>query len=169
MSPHVPATDGGDGTPDKMEAGVDAAPVPNFRVAINDPQVVLWIEFERDSVRPNLAALAILNAVSEYLQRTPQLQLLEVDGFSYAPEDRHPTVSLSLRRAQFAVHELVKRGTDPSRLRAVGLGPYCRPPDGPPFGGARMLFHVVRLEGQTVGWGGCAEAEAHGIARPPGD
>jgi hypothetical protein len=158
-----------------VRGALTATPPPEGRVALTpDVRTIESFNFEHDSARPKGTWSEDLAAIVILLDRNRDLELIEVDGFVDPRTDRHPTIALSLRRAQFIVDELVTRGTDPARLRPLGLGHYCRMRHGGAENAlspmcACVTFRIVRSQGAVVppGWGGCMEAEAHAIKPPP--
>jgi outer membrane protein OmpA-like peptidoglycan-associated protein len=117
------------------EATTTSAPHKPWIAITPDPPRIVYLEFERDSARPKAGTgwSKYIEEVVALLRKEQAIDLVEVDGFADPRTDKHPTVALSLRRAQFVVKELVAVGTDAARLRAVGLGPYCRDRDAGPY------------------------------------
>jgi outer membrane protein OmpA-like peptidoglycan-associated protein len=93
------------------------------RTVTDDREHFLWmpvVTFDADSVRPRSDSDAFDYVVETMQKPTSVCALAQVQG--HASADEPDARALSLVRARAVVARLVRRGVDPARLAAHGLG-----------------------------------------------
>lgn len=161
--------------PSAAEAGsaVDVAPLdagpserPKVLPAKSNPRTIVdRILFPKDSTKPLPEAASILDVTAAWMQYRYDIELIQIEG-SAAVSEQNP-LQLSTDRADAVVAELVNRGIDKKRLRAIGLGAYCPAGAGVALD-QRADLKLLRLAGeQQPVEHGCAAARAAGIAVDP--
>jgi outer membrane protein OmpA-like peptidoglycan-associated protein len=104
-----------------------------WNYVIDDREHFLWmpvVRFDEDAVRPRPSGDALDYVVETMQKPTSVCALAQVQGHASADEPHART--LSLVRARVIVARLVRRGIDPARLVAHGLGTRFPAPPPPP-------------------------------------
>jgi len=129
-------------------------PPPQEKVVVTEEQIItlepIYFDFDKSTIKP--VSYPILDQVAKVMTDRPNMRI-RVEGHTDSKGSDAYNQRLSQRRSESVVKYLIKKGIDPSRLEAVGLGE-SRPiapnqnPDGTdnPTGRAknrRTEFHVV--------------------------
>ena len=102
-----------DGCPDKK---------PEVMLEKETPIVLKGVTFKTGSAKLTEEAKATLEKVYRTLRDHPEIKI-EIRGYTDNVGKRSYNIWLSKQRAEAVKQFLVKRGIDPNRIRAVGLGP----------------------------------------------
>ncbi len=118
--PNEPETyngqDDGDGCPDHARVVIRTAGV------VRSPE---RIYFPAGSSQVPTIARPILDAIADVLGEYPDITLVEIAGHSDGQGTLDARSRISRARADEVVRELVARGVEPDRLRAIGYGAAC--------------------------------------------
>jgi outer membrane protein OmpA-like peptidoglycan-associated protein len=130
------------------------------------------VQFATGSAKILPASDGILDAVASTLKEHPEFLLIEVQGHADERAADAYNLQLTKDRAKSVVAALMKRGTETSRVRAMGFGEYC--PLDPEKNDAayeknrRVEFKIVRTkDGPTGVELGCEVAKSKGVQSPP--
>ncbi len=150
-----------DGCPDKK---------PLVQLIGSEVRIDQKIQFKKGSAAIEDESKPVLDAVAEVLKAHPELQLIEVGGHASKEGDKNLNKTLSQKRVDSVVKELVGRGTAKERLLAQGYGFYCplNPGDSPESleKNRRTEFKVLIRSGKPTEMAdkrGCEEAGKAGI------
>lgn len=154
------------------EPGDDKRPasfgcVSRIRIIGNPPSPVT-VRFEGNSAVPSKSSTPELDEAAALMKGHPEIKLVRIEGHDDPSSPRNTAMAISKARAVAVMKELVKRGVEASRLRAVGFGGYCplelgRTPDDRARN-RRANFKVETTDqGATDAELGCAPARDAGI------
>ncbi len=126
------------------------------------------IQFEKDSATVRPVSAKLLDEVAGLLNKHPDVQIVEIGGHASAEGAAKHNVSLTQRRVDAVVVELVRRGVKKERLVSVGYGFHC-----PTAKGAnakahetnrRVEFTILHRKGKALGTKrGCVASQKAGI------
>lgn len=105
-----------DGCPDKKPL----VQLVGTRVQINQK-----IQFKHNSAAVEAESAPVLDAVAEVMKKNQDIQLVEVSGHASKEGDPFYNRTLTQKRVDSVVKELVKRGVEKERLMSQGYGFYC--------------------------------------------
>lgn len=135
-------TDDTDGCPDQG------------RVIVRTAGVVSALErvyFVQGSTTVPEISRPILDAVADVLSQNPEIELIEIQGFSDSTGSEQQNLDISQARASAVLRYLIAQGVEPQRLRATGCGAHCPiAPEDTAEGrerNRRVEFYIVRRAG----------------------
>ncbi|MCA9597736.1 MAG: OmpA family protein [Myxococcales bacterium] len=148
-----------DGCPDKKPL----VQLVGTRVQINQK-----IQFKHASAAIEKESEPVLDAVADLMKKHPDIQLVEVSGHASKEGDQWYNRSLTQKRVDSVVKELVKRGVDKARFLSQGYGFYCLLDEGATEEAneknRRVEFKVLIRDGkETSEKRGCEAAEKAGL------
>jgi outer membrane protein OmpA-like peptidoglycan-associated protein/TPR repeat protein len=146
--------------------------LPKRRVTADRIEIDQPIHFATDSATIEDDSRPVLAAMEEALRAHPEIELLEVAGHADKRGDEAKNLALTKARAAKVVEALRASGIDPKILRPAGYGFYClldpHDNDAAYAKNRRVELVILRRAGKDIGkWGGCAEAEKHGLHPEP--
>jgi outer membrane protein OmpA-like peptidoglycan-associated protein len=97
--------------------GEDVVQLEGDRITVGD---ALLFEVGKANIETRLSH--VLNAVARILEATPAISKLTIEGYADSTGDETFNKQLSQDRAEAVKAYLLKKGVEPSRLEAVGLG-----------------------------------------------
>lgn len=126
------------------------------------------IQFEKNSAKVSPISSTLLDEVASVLKENPDVQIVEIAGHASVEGAASHNVSLTQKRVDAVVIELVKRGVPKDRLVSVGYGAHC---PSVPGGDAtaheanrRVEFTILARKGKPLKTQrGCAAAQKAGI------
>lgn len=159
--------------PAKLAARWGRSPHRSVTVAHGQIQIDEEIRFACSSDAIDPASMPLVASIAQVLEDAPEIEILELAGHADNSGTAAENTRLTMRRAVSVMRAIVAKGVSRERLRASGYGSYC-PVDGAAKsatvedGDRRVEFRILRRDGIDLepGWGGCAEAAAHGM-KPP--
>lgn len=148
-----------DGCPDKK---------PLVQLIGTEVKINQKIQFKKGSAAIEEESKPVLDAVAEVLTKTADIQLVEVGGHASKEGDKNVNKTLSQKRVDSVVKELVTRKIAKERMMAQGYGFFCPVAQGDTEAdlekNRRTEFKVILRGGkETDAKRGCEEAEKNGI------
>ena len=167
-----------DGCPDDRDPAkrvVAWGPSPKNAVKVTRGEIKISeeVRFGYGSATINPASQALLKSIAQVLEDVPEIELVEIAGHADDSGVNEANKKLTEARAASVMRDFVKKGIAQGRLRAAGYSAYCpRAPGNDDAARAmnrRVEFRILRRDGKNLDppWGGCAEAEKHGMKPVP--
>jgi outer membrane protein OmpA-like peptidoglycan-associated protein len=148
-----------DGCPDEK---------PLVQLKEKEVQINQKIQFKKDSAKIEEGSMPVVKAVAKLLKDYPEVQLIEVGGHASKEGSEWHNRSLTQKRVDSVVKELVKEGVDKSRLLSQGYGFYCPVDPGESEEALeknrRVEFKILYRKGKDLAHErGCEAAKKKGI------
>lgn len=158
-----------DGCPDKIPTLQLPKQSKLAKITATKVEISEKVQFGLNSADILPASTALLDDVAKVLKQNPDVQVIEVGGHASESGDANYNVSLTQRRVDSVVAELVKRGVAKERLVSTGYGFYC------PSTAAtsakdnrRVEFTILHRQGKPLDAGrGCDKAAKAGVKIVP--
>jgi hypothetical protein len=167
-----------DGCPDERDPSkrvVAWGPSPKQAVKVTRGEIKISeeIRFGLGSATIDPSSQALLKSIAQILRDVPEIELVEIAGHADASGGDDANKKLTAARAASVRADLIQKGTAADRLRAAGYSSYCAldpgTTDAARARNRRVELRILRRDGANLGptWGGCAEAEKHGLRPAP--
>jgi len=147
-----------DGCPDEKPAE-SAVKVTGDHIEIKEE-----IKFKTGTAEIDNASDKLIEEIAKAIKDNPDIDFVEVAGHTDKRGQDAANKTLSQKRAEAVVAELVKDGVDKAKLRATGYGPFCPVDKGDSeeahAKNRRVEFDILRRGGKDleIKWGGCEDA-----------
>jgi outer membrane protein OmpA-like peptidoglycan-associated protein/TPR repeat protein len=158
---------------DKARGHIHWPDLPRVVVKGDHIEIAEQIHFAEGSAKILDSSKSLIAAIAQAILDNSEIELVEVAGHADKKGDVKANLTLTNQRAKSVVDALVAKGVSKDWLRSGGYGEYC-PLDPAQTKEAfaknrRVEFRILRRDGRdlTPTWGGCDEAEKHGIHPPP--
>jgi OOP family OmpA-OmpF porin len=108
-----------------MAIRADRADPPPPRVVLTPSSIEIKdkVQFKLGSAELDPVSFPLLDDVSQVMIENPQIELLQVDGYTDSTGGAKRNRELSQSRAESVMKYMVDKGIDKSRLQAKGHGP----------------------------------------------
>ncbi len=143
---------------------------PLVQVVGTKVQINQKILFDKGKATITADSMKVVEAVADVLKKNAQIELVEVGGHASKEGPGGLNRTLTQKRVDSVVKELVKLGVEQTRLISQGYGFYCLVSAGTTEEehekNRRVEFRILHQGGaatEEVGKRGCADAEAAGI------
>lgn len=146
--------------------------VPRVIVKSDHIEITEQIHFAKGSAKILDGSKPLIAAIAQAILDTPSIELVEIAGHADTVGGNKDNLTLTKQRAASVSDALVARGVNAKWLRSMGYGEYCpidRANTKVAFAkNRRVEFRIIRRDGKELSpWGGCDEAQKHGVKPPP--
>lgn len=148
------------------------SPKKAVRVTRGEIKISEEILFRSGSAAIDPASQALLRSIAQILRDVTEIEIVEIAGHADDVGTDEQNRKLTESRAKSVMADLKGKGIAAARMRAAGYSAYCALDAGKDEAARaknrRVEFRILRRDGKNLEprWGGCAEAEKHGM-KPP--